>query len=66
MRLLYLTGAPASGKSTITNAISQIEPSIQIIRYSDEIKISIQNLSEDSLQHNNLEWNLQKLFPIVI
>ena len=38
MRLLYLTGAPASGKSTITNAISQIEPSIQIIRYSDEIK----------------------------
>lgn len=38
MRLLYLTGAPASGKSTIANAISQIEPSIQIIRYSDEIK----------------------------
>lgn len=38
LKLLYLTGAPATGKSTITNAISQIEPSIQIIRYSDEIK----------------------------
>ena len=38
MKLLYLTGVPASGKSTITNAISHIEPSIQIIRYSDEIR----------------------------
>ena len=38
MKLLYLTGAPATGKSTITDAITQINPSIQIIRYSDEIK----------------------------
>ncbi|USF28373.1 hypothetical protein N510_003332 [Firmicutes bacterium ASF500] len=38
LKLLYLTGSPATGKSTITNAIFQMEPSIQIIRYSDEIK----------------------------
>lgn len=38
MKLLYLTGMPASGKTTITDTISELDSSIQIIRYSDEIK----------------------------
>lgn len=57
-KLIYVTGAPATGKSTLTDSIGQRFPGIRIFTYSKELLAFVQGRgavasSQDDLRRNS-------------
>lgn len=53
-KVIYLTGAPATGKSTLTRSLAQLVPGLSVFCYSEQLRDYVNDLEGTALDEVNV------------